>query len=199
MGMPYRRRTLVALALLLCALAPTVTSAAEVPPAAMPAPAAAPARDAPRTVWYGWQPMLADALALSLIVGTGLAGDGSLFFPSLAAGGAAFVLVSPIIHMNHQRSDAALTSLGLRAALPLAGFGLGYLLVSSSCVDGEISCGPDIAGGALTLAAVGTLTALIIDYGWLARETVRPAGGVAWLPQLAVHEDGVSVGVGGTF
>src|SRR5438552_8266040 len=72
---------------------------------------------APPRVWYGWQPLIADAAAAGLFVG-GLATER---YEVADLGLAGFALASPIIHGAHRHGVKAVGALALRVALPITG------------------------------------------------------------------------------
>src|SRR5262245_30724516 len=103
---------------------------------------AAPAETRPH--WYGYETLLVDAGAVGLgaaaiSVGStkGTRGAGLVLAPFALA---AYLVGPPIMHFRHDRPGAAAASFGLRAALPAAGFGLGYLAYAAGHKkQGELS------------------------------------------------------------
>jgi hypothetical protein len=99
-------------------------------------------------VWYGWQTLTSDAGSLGvLLLGATFGGDLTPF--ALAAAGV-YGVGAPTVHFAHGAVGKGLASLTVRALLPLAGFGFGYLLSVGSAShrrmdDGVIGA---VAGGA---------------------------------------------------
>jgi hypothetical protein len=157
------------------------------------------------TEWYGWQTLLADGAALSLVVGgaslqsnkTAQTGGGLL-----AVGGAlTYVLGGPIIHVVNERALTGLASLGLRVGVPVGGTLLGAIGGSAVCRDSSGNWICALVGGVIGFS-VGILGAVIVDASVLARKPVAPAKeqqSVRWIPDLSLSPTGGSAGVRGTF
>jgi hypothetical protein len=163
-------------------------------PAAVAAPRQPPALEPPREYsrWYGWQTLLSDGAALSLLfaVGATLQNDnaGRLIGASLAM----YMVGGPVIHATRGNWGRAAGSLGLRAGAPLLGGALGDSL--QDCSGEDELCG---LTGALIGGTLGALTAMIVDSAALARETVRDPPLI--VPSLRMGRSGTCVGVSGRF
>jgi hypothetical protein len=143
--------------------------------------------DVPPGDYYGWQVMLVDVANVALMITTG--GESG----ALSLGG--YLLGGPIVHAAHGNPGSALTSVGLRAGLPVAGFFVGVLMHDGGGWD-ELGAGA--AGG-----VAGLLIAVSIDWVALSRDE-RPApaatnDSLVVVPQVGVSEQGVSLGVVGRF
>jgi hypothetical protein len=115
--------------------------------------------------WYGWQTLTFDAAAVGvLLVGAALGPPGipeSDHGPlSVAApASAALYMVGPgVVHMEHGHVWKGFASLGLRVAMPLAGFAVGYFASPGqrqgrAMEDGEVGAAMGIAGAMVTDAA----------------------------------------------
>jgi hypothetical protein len=178
------------------------------PPAAPAPPPAAPARrvavatedDEPahgnepptrRHRWYGWQTLISDGVALSIVIAGSTATSDRGFLNALIGGAVVFVAIPPIIHFAHERPVAAIGSLLLR--------GLPVLLLSQvgDCTGGTYMC-PEAA---LVLAGVGLVPAMIaVDAAVLAREPAPSRRAFLDGTSLRVslrREGGFDVGIGG--
>ncbi|HYV45251.1 MAG TPA: hypothetical protein VFA20_10340 [Myxococcaceae bacterium] len=86
--------------------------------------------DAP--TWYGWQPLLADATAASLLGGSvvldGVPNMGFASASLVVAGLGLYLFGGPAMHLLRERPRLALIDLGLRVSLPLAGLLSGLVL-----------------------------------------------------------------------
>jgi hypothetical protein len=147
-------------------------------PLALPVDKAAAEAEPPQR-WYGWQILIADGSATSLLLVDAALTDGE---PALALG--LLFYVSPILHAVHGNPGRAAASLGLRALLPFAG---GMIAMESSN-----DCG--LLGGSCEGLGVGVglgyATAVLIDAGLLGWEeddapdadasSLRPAVDVGW-------------------
>jgi hypothetical protein len=156
---------------------------------------------APRErVWYGWEPLVADAAAM-VSYGAGLAVHGkALSDAGLGLYGAA----SPTIHVLHDHAGKAVASFFLRVGAPLALGVAGYALAPSRG-DGLLASPSDGPPAAAQIGvAVGMLAAIAIDDALLAREEISsPAGAprdaLVVRPTAAPVRDGGIVGVVGSF
>lgn len=131
--------------------------------------------------WYGWQ-------TVSLDVGAGVLvaiGVGESSVPTVGLGAAVFFLGGPLVHVGHG-DGRWWKSLAWRVGLPLAGAGLGALVVylSAECNPNDSFC-PDLVtlGGAVVGAGAGAVAASVVDAATLGREatpaiTPLPGGGV---------------------
>ncbi|TXD35648.1 hypothetical protein FRC98_15695 [Lujinxingia vulgaris] len=115
-------------------------------------------------IWYGWQLIAFDALALAITTyAFGNLGYGA---PSsidvvLSAGIIIFALGSPALHLIHKQPWQAAWSLGLRVGTPL----LGAMTMDSGGYGAVSAIGPFL--GALAGAALAPL----VDYALLAFKT----------------------------
>lgn len=140
----------------------------------------------PKKVWYGWQTLLTDGVAVvvgalaysggshsdsgttMLLVGPGMmsamrmSDDNSSISGSVYIGGALYALGAPTIHVAHGRPGVALGSLALRT-LPL-------LIMTSACDSGDI--GDCLAG--LLLAFSSFPAAVALDASVFSRYTEDP-------------------------
>jgi hypothetical protein len=147
-----RRRALVATAVLTLALFYALL-------------AACPARadevvdaDVPVVRWYGWQTLLGDGAATFFAFGASSNGSAAV---------AAYGLGGPLVHLVHDRPEAALASIGLRVGLPAMGYVLGSGL---DCSEQRATCRTHLVPvwGPL-LAIAGIPAAMAIDAAVLAR------------------------------
>jgi hypothetical protein len=157
--------------------------------AASPAPL--PEARRPRKVWYGWQTLLSDAVALTFLAdGANQADRGaSRGTTELGVGAAIFAGVPPIIHLAHERPGAFAASLAMR--------GLPILWLASD----RTQCGQgwSCTNAFVDALAVLTLIAAVpIDAAALAREPA-PKGRALLAPRVALRpEGGFDVGIGGS-
>ena len=151
----------------------------------------------PESRWYGWQTLVADGAALTLLsVGISLESSGLA-----AAGLLGYALGSPAVHVGHARPLTALGSAGLRIALPATGMLLAPEL--GNCQHDEE---PSLASCTTESRVVGTLlgaaVAIALDASWLARESVpeQPAPRkLSLTPTLELARERQVVGVQGSF
>jgi hypothetical protein len=178
-----------------------------------------PVASAPRPwVWYGWQVLIADALA---------AGVGAIAAPENAHGdagviglaAAGYIAGGGVVHLVHGRYLAAGLSLGVRLLLPVVGALVGSGIASTSCHSGDTSpdgypedpCWAPLGGGLVGFVS-GMVTASVVDIAAFSWERApapdgapaRQATGVWLLPRVVATEDAshrrlVSVGVAGAF
>jgi hypothetical protein len=138
--------------------------------------------------WYGWQILVADGSATSLVLLDAALTDGE---PALALG--LLFYVSPILHAVHGNPGRAAASLGLRALLPFAG-GMIAMEASNDC---------GLLGGACKGLGVGVglgfATAVLIDAGLLGWEEADApdADANSLRPAVQVGRNGVLLGVAG--
>jgi hypothetical protein len=87
----------------------------------------------PRGPWYGWQSLIIDAPAVSLLVAGAAAPtlNDRLGSAPTIAGGVAFVLGGPIVHWAHGSVGKGFASLGLRVVIPV----LAELAFYLACFD----------------------------------------------------------------
>lgn len=184
------------------------------PPAAAPAPVAPPApqrrpwkewldREPPpisepetKRVWYGWQNLLVDGLALSAIVLTASQGEDE---------GAVWVTIgllgigSPIVHFAHLNMEGGLASLAIRAASGGL-FVLGVELSTNNSFDS--SGDEETEGVALgVLGLLGVATSIVLDAAFFGFEE-KPVPGQprGWLtPWVDPERHRVGVGYAAIF
>jgi hypothetical protein len=133
-------------------------------------------------VWYGWQTLATDAIALGpLVLMAAMNGDGAEVFVPLALG--TYVLGGPIVHATHGNWGRAGGSLSLRVGAPI----LCALPVAAIPVPGF----------ALAGLLVGAGLAITLDAAVLARETVVTE--TAWQPVVLVGKDAAWAGITGRF
>lgn len=147
-------------------------------------------------VWYGWQPLVVDLVAISGAVATTniTTNDDALLVPV-----GAYVLGPSVVHAAHGNWIGAVGSVGLRISLP-------WLLASA----GSQGCGghattdanEDCAmGGAFKGALVGVVIASAFDalaFSWSDRpRTAAPTPNVA--PTASVSPTGATFGLTGVF
>ncbi len=142
-----------------------------------------PPRDPPRSthVWYGYQTLAADGVALAL------------FLPAVQPGGTqqglsamslvTYSLGAPILHLVHGQADKAFGDVALRVVLPLVTGVLGGFAGAANaaarpptCSGASLGCAFDAIGAIDDGVAVGGMLgmagAAIIDASVLAREHV---------------------------
>jgi hypothetical protein len=127
-------------------------------PATPPEPLAQPARI--ERDWYGYQTLIVDALALSVLGVVVASEDWDGLFPAYAA----YVLATPIVHLANWRPEAALASAGLRLLSPF--LALGIVAMTTTGVDGGGSS-PSPAYS-LTLLSIGFAVPVAVDAAALA-------------------------------
>ncbi len=121
----------------------------------------------PRRRWYGWQIIVADVAAGSVLATMALADD---YVVPMSLGLTLYSLAPMGVHLAHGNVKNSFYSLALRVSLPVLGLGLGW---SSGCTDelsSEEFCGP----GAFIAIAVGGLAAIAIDAALLGWEAAPP-------------------------
>lgn len=152
---------------------------------------------APRRVWYGWQTLLTDAAAVTLVsVGVRaksglLAGTGAF---SYAFGGS-------VVHGMHEHTYKALASFGVRIGAPILGFVLGAASADSNCAKTDYDCQDDL-GPAFSGFLIGVLTASAFDAAILAHEDEKSKldrSPVIIAPSVSLSRGSGSVGVVGVF
>ena len=192
---------------------PAAATAAEPPPVAAPAPAAAPERKPwkewldrepppipePETkrVWYGWQNLLIDGIALSAVVLTGSQGDNDAGAVAVSLG--LLAIGSPITHFAHLNIAGGLGSLAIRAASGGL-FALGVEISTDNSFDS--SGDEETEGVALgVLGLIGVATAIVLDAAYFGfEEKPVPGQNRAWLtPWVDPERHRVGVGYAATF
>lgn len=182
-----------AVAVLLCA-SPRQARAqnASADAAAVPqSPAAPAAPDEPqwRTQWYGWQTLLADAAATTVLL---LPTKGSASDVSGAIGAGLFVLGAPALHLLHGRGVVALGDAGLRLVLPLIGALVGAAVATNS-FEGPID------GLLVGMGCASVIDAALLAYARVRVEPDAVARGPHLRPVLGLRSGGGVAGVGLTF
>jgi len=150
---------------------------------------------APETqeVWYGWQTLLTDALALGTVFAS----------PELGIG--TYALGAPIVHWGHGNVARGFGSLLLRTGAPFVlGLGGGAMCDSShsgsSEYDGWECLGPMAIG-----VLLGVATAVVVDSAVIARETVPvekttfALGPVKMMPSVGTTGKQTTLSLSGTF
>jgi hypothetical protein len=166
------------------------------------------AADSAPGTWYGWQILLTDGAAVSLVgLGT-LSSSNGVAIDSAIASSLVYFGGGPIVHGLHDRGLAAGESFGLRLGLPftmgLIGAG-GAWALSGGCGSGS-GCMLNPGEGALGGALFGIAAASVIDIAVLAHEprardastglSLRPTP--VWIRE-AGRSDAPGLGVAGVF
>ncbi len=151
--------------------------------------------------WYGYSTLLPDVAALSLF----LAGVTSQEEGLYAAGLVAYAVGAPLMHVSQDQPARGLASFGMRVALPVALYGVGYGLGSfddsrsacpedEDCVDGGV-----LAGTLLFVYGIGA--AMVVDSAALAwkRVPVRPKDQPSFALTPIVDGKRTGVALSGTF
>lgn len=177
----------------------TAQSGAAVQPNAEAAPAVKPppldeSEFEPRTKWYGWQNLVMDGSAVSLIA---LATASET--PALSvAGMLTYVAGSPIVHWAHGNVGTGFGSLAMRVAA-FATFAGGSIACASNSLDDSSS-----DGGGCAVAAIGILlvpAAMAVDAAVLAYDDVppKPTASSHLLPWVNKQREAVGVSWLGRF
>ena len=124
-----------------------------------------PAEEAPQTerIWYGWQTLVCDFVAISVVV------IGSDEVAPVVVGLSLFGVASPIVHVVHQNYENGFISFGIRGA-SIGLFFLGGYLIAGSIFDGGARSVP-IGVTSIILSLTGALAAVLTDATLLAFET----------------------------
>jgi hypothetical protein len=147
--------------------------------------------------WYGTPMLVADATALAAF-GVAPHLEGTNAPTALVVSGlAAYVVVSPVVHLLHDHGDRALGSLALRLGLPILGAMMGIPL-GGSCHTDDDSC---VSRGLYYGTLIGLGTAAIVDQLMAFDRRERPARshGLSVAPTLAIGGGGGSLGLAGAF
>jgi hypothetical protein len=189
-----------------------------VPPPAtyVPPPTYAPPPTQMRTDRYGMAIAGVDALAAGLVLlGTivlvgsivdggdsGGDGDSAGLGVAMMIGGVGVYAFGPaFVHTRHKNNSGAWKSVGLRLGLPMLGGLLGAAMDSGETCDANGYCydddGDDVGG---SLAGLGMLAAMIIDWGVLAKVRV-PVAQPQYYPYAApmAGGGGGTIGLAGAF
>jgi len=151
--------------------------------------------------WYGYQTLLVDAGALTLLV-AGIAADDQSARTAIGVGaGAVYVVGGPLVHGLHGRGLAAVGSFGLRAGLPLLGGLVGALLGDLAPYDD----GDEVVRGTVVGALGGIAAGVALDATLLGWERVptpegtAAAAGFGWQPRVTATATRTELGVTGWF
>ncbi|MEB2313675.1 MAG: hypothetical protein OZ921_10145 [Sorangiineae bacterium] len=155
------------------------------PPRHLPPPGGA-ASARTRSVWYGWQTLLADAAAVGMFVAAAEVEDHSGV--GYVAAGVTYVAVPAAIHVAHGRPWVGAGDAALRVGMPVMLGQVGTNL--EQCSRREFFCG---LSGFIIGLAVGWSGAVAIDASLLARKTVPEEPRVVILPMAELGRAGVSV------
>ena len=155
-------------------------------------------------VWYGYQPLIADAISISLFLG----GAASTTDGVTTAGYLGFILGTPIIHMAHGNIGKGFGSLGLRVGVPLTAAAIGAisgLIIASRSGDRDEAAGT----GAIIGASIGVAGCVVIDAAGFAYTkelveeravtTARPRPTFTLAPSVDVRKDRAAIGIVGQF
>jgi hypothetical protein len=175
------------------------------------------APDKPARVWYGWQPLITDGVAVASFAGflavtfaessatyktIGTYNDASSVFGGTAA--AFFYLGAPVIHAAHDHWDRALGSLGLRIGIPILTTIAGVAIGSGSPNDCDcFGLSPGQSIGLFVGFTLGALGAMAIDDFVLAYDDPpKPSSSQSSFfiaPTVSPLRNGASLGVVGMF
>jgi hypothetical protein len=154
------------------------------------------------TVWYGWQTLLVDAAAMTMLYGSVKSHTPSLAWVGLGI----YAFGAPTVHAWRGHGDKLNGDIAVRILAPF----IGALLASVSLPPSEPTCRGRSSlyrqevDGMRAGAAGGAVAAILVDAFGLAFDT-EPADPSAiarsatrW-PVVAVAQHGGTVGVGGAF
>ncbi len=154
--------------------------------------------------WYGYSTLLPDAAALSLLL-AGFATEGTEWGGLHAAGLVTYAVGAPLMHVSQEQPVRGLASFGLRVALPVALYGVGYGLGSfddsnSSCPEDEDCVDGGVLAGTL-LFVYGVGAAMVVDSAALAwkRVPARPKDQPSFALTPIVDSKRTGVALSGTF
>jgi hypothetical protein len=162
-------------------------------PVAPPGATSAVTEARPRTQWYGWQTLLSDAAAVTLMAALPLE-------VGVYAGAGVFVAGAPLIHAAHGQPGRMGISFALRLIPPVA-LG-GSLALASSCTNnGEdfLGCEIGILLLGFTASVAAAATAITLDAAVLAKKEARPPSSLALAPMVLPTLGGATFGLAGTF
>ncbi|HEY5946129.1 MAG TPA: hypothetical protein VIV40_11590 [Kofleriaceae bacterium] len=170
------------------------------PPGLAPTVAPTPAKPALKS--YRAQTLLADGIAVGLMV-VAFDTDNSDTAEALAKLSiGTYAFGAPLVHLTKERSGRALASLTMRIGFPIIGGFLGdSLRAKSNCDPYYDYCGDDEGpSGELVLGVLaGIVAASAVDAAYLARgETPKPAE-PSWTPTARATQNGFALGVSGSF
>jgi len=152
-------------------------------------------------VHYGWQTLSFDgaALVMGLMEPTS---SGASFLGPIALG--TYLLGGPAVHLYHGHLDRAAGSLGLRAAMPVAGAFIGFA-VADAINSSNFPRDPwDNMGGILIGMVTGVAGASFLDAFVLAQEKVevfephRTGTVKSWSPTVGLGPREATIGIQGT-
>jgi hypothetical protein len=127
--------------------------------------------------WYGWQGAVLDAGVVVLGINSlALASSDSVNYEEkqqtaellLFVGAVVYGAGPPVVHLAHRQPWQALSSLGLRVALPAVGAGAG--LSMASCSESGENSGECGLAAAILGTAIGAVGAMVLDASLLAWE-----------------------------
>lgn len=137
--------------------------------------------------WYGWQPLVADASALTL-TWAAVRATGDAGVPVFTS----YFIAAPVVHLAHKQWGAAAGSLALRLIVPITT----AVILQRDCSDYE---GCELQSAA-TGFMVGMGVASLIDafaLSWEPKPTRSRSS--ALVPTAAVSKTGVTFGLTGVF
>jgi hypothetical protein len=174
---------------------PSAVASAPTTPVAQPGATSAIAGARPRTQWYGWQTLLSDAAAVTLMAALPIEVGGY-------AGAGVFVAGAPLIHAAHGQPGRMGMSLALRLIPPVA-IG-GSIALADSCTstgDGlsGIGCGIGTLLLGFTVSIAAAATAITLDATVFAKKEARPPSSFAIAPMVLPTRGGATLGLAGTF
>jgi hypothetical protein len=152
-----------------------------------------------RTAWYGYQTLVTDAVANTLLFAS-LANDNTV---GAYAGIGVYAGAAPIVHLANGQYTRAALSLGVRVLMPALGVLIGYASYSKPTGPDAWDIGPGL--GEVVLGFLGAVGAMVVDATALTYKTVKvapppPESAFSVSPQLGVDpRGGVRAGIGGTF
>jgi hypothetical protein len=162
------------------------------PPMAADSERAPPAESPPSArVWYGWQILIVDGVAIGTLVASRAFDSPGL----LATGAGLWLFGGAILHFSHSQTDAGFGSFGMRA-LSAGVLTLGIALYAPHLFDGENSGEEALILGGL----LGMIASMAIDAALLAFMPRRGARARSWvIPFIQARERNVGVRIGIAF
>jgi hypothetical protein len=176
---------------------------AQLPAPPPPPPAPLVASPITEPVWYGWQTLIADGVALGLVAGgvavqqaAPLSTSGNAGFPMMLAGVGVFLLGAPAIHFRHDHTLEALLSFARRLVFPVTAALLGFLFDA-------MSGNPAAPASLFGFAVLGPGACIAVDAVVVAWDRPPPpAEGparVEWTPFLGAARGSPIAGVAARF
>lgn len=141
-------------------------------------------------VWYGWQTLVVDGIALTAPFALASAGAESEVAANTFLLG--YALGGPAVHFAHGNVGRGFGSFGLRVGLPLGGAAVGALATSRA------GCDYCALGGAVLGTFGGIGGAIALDAAWLAYDTERTLT-LGVVPDTSSADAAPRVVVSGTF